>query len=145
MGGDSDSSELNDLVEAFFAYLGRRRKAPGTLKRWRPELRRFVKWAGERSLAAITGRDLEFGFLAAWDAEFRARNGREPASNSVRAVIQAISSFYAFLEKFDYLVDAEGRPLRNPAVVLEAPIIKPVAELDWLRGEEDEAVLASEM
>ena len=35
--------------------------------------------------------------------------------------------------------------LRNPALVLEAPSIRPAAELDWLRREEDESLLATAM
>jgi site-specific recombinase XerD len=59
--------------------------------------------------------------------------------------MQAIASFYRFLEKFDFLVDADGNRLRNPALVLEAPTIRPAAELDWLKQDEDEALLESEM
>src|SRR6266446_10098019 len=139
---DPGATELKSLVEAFFSYLRRRRKAATTITRWRPELRRFVEWAGQRQLSEIKGSDLEFGFLSLWEEEFRQRNGREAAPNSVRAVVQALTSFYAFLERFDLLVDAAGQPLRNPAVVLEAPVIRPAAELDWLRGEEDDALLA---
>jgi site-specific recombinase XerD len=140
-----DAQNLDALVNAFFGYLQRRRKAPATVLRWRPELRRFVEWAGERSLAEITAKDLEFGFLAAWEDDFRQRNKREPSPNSMRATIQAISSFYNFLERFDFLVDAEGGRLRNPARVLEAPQVRPAAELDWLRQEEDEALLGVQM
>jgi len=137
--------ELNLLVEAFFGNLRRRSKAVLTLKRWRPELARFVAWVGERPLQEITAAELDGGFLPCWEAEFRARNGREPKPNSLRAVIQALKSFYAYLERFDRLVDGEGRPFRNPALALEAPVIRPAAELDWLRAEEDEALLALPM
>lgn len=142
---DVSSSELNPHVEAFFAYMARRRKSAKTIERWRPELRRFVEWVGDRPLSAITGRELEFGFLTAWEAAFRDRNGRDPSPNSLRAVVQALTSFYAFLDRFELLVDAEGKPLRNPTVVLDAPSIKPAAELDWLHAEDDEAFLAAEM
>jgi integrase/recombinase XerC len=137
---DLSSRELKSLIEAFFAYLHRRRKSPNTLKRWRPELRRFLEWADGRQLAEITSQELEFGFLTEWEGDFRSRNGREPSPNSVRAVVQALVCFYAFLDRFDFLVDGEGRRLRNPALVLEAPAIRPAAELDWLRADEDDAV-----
>ncbi len=142
---ESSSRELNGLVEAFFTFLKRRQKASGTIKRWRPELERFVAWAGERTLAEITSRDLEFDFLTLWEDDFRWRNGREPSPNTLRATMQAVSSFYAFLEKFGFLVDAEGHPVRNAAVALEAPSIRPAAELDWLRPDEDEALLSVKM
>src|SRR5579871_4574376 len=127
---DRASRDLNSLVEAFFTYLKRRRRAESTVERWRPELRRFVAWAGQRGLDEITPHELEFSFLATWERDFAERNGREPSPNSVRAVMQAVASFYRFLEKFDLLVDGDGNPVRNPALVLEAPTIRPAAELD---------------
>ena len=72
----------------------------------------------------VRRRDLELDFLVGWSAAFRARNGRDPLPNSRRAVIQALKSFYAFADRFDYLVDAEGRQLRNPALALQMPVIR---------------------
>jgi site-specific recombinase XerD len=139
------AKDLAFLVDAFFTYLKRRQRAESTVERWRPELRRFVEWAGERTLAEITPQELEFSFLATWEADFVTRNGRDPSPNSVRAVMQAVGSFYRFLEKFDLLVTGEGSRLRNPALVLEAPTIRPAAELDWLKRDEDEALLGVKM
>jgi hypothetical protein len=42
---------------------------------------------------------------------------------------------YTFLERFDLLVDADGRPLRNPSLALELPVIPVEPELDWLRSQ----------
>lgn len=134
-------TELNPLVEAFFSNLKRRNKAAHTLARWRPELRRFVQWMGQRQLHEIAAADLDADFLPWWEDDFRARNGRDPSPNSLRAVIQALRSFYAWLEKFDRLKDPDGVPFRNPAVILEAPVIRPAADLDWLRDDEDELLL----
>lgn len=134
-------TELNPLVEAYFSNLKRRNKAVHTLERWRPELRRFVEWVGERQLHEITAADLDAGFLPWWEEDFRARNRRDPSPNSLRAVIQALRSFYAWLDKFGRLQDPEGVPFRNPAVVLETPVIRPAPELDWLRADEDEKLL----
>jgi integrase/recombinase XerD len=142
---DNSSTGLNSLVDAFFVYLRRRQRAASTIERWRPELRRFVEWADARELWEITAQELEFGFLTVWEDEFQARNGREPAPNSLRAVMQALTSFYAFLDRFDLLVDGDGGRLRNPALVLEAPSIRPAAELDWLRREEDDLLLGGDM
>jgi site-specific recombinase XerD len=138
-------TELNSLIEAFFSNLRRRNKAPLTTKRWQPELRRFAAWVGERPLSEITAAQLDGAFLPAWEADFRARNGRDAQPNSLRAVIQALKSFYTYLDKFDQLVDAEGHPFRNPTLALDAPVIRPAAELDWLRAEEDQALLGSKM
>jgi len=142
---DEVHTPLRTLVEAFFAYLKRRNKADNTVKRWRPELDRFVAWVGDRQLYEIGVRDLGLEFLADWQGDFRQRNGREPSANSLRAVVQAIKSFYAFAERFEYLVDASGNPVRNPSLSLDSPTIRPVAELDWLRDEEDAALLSCPM
>lgn len=141
MGGEGTVNELNHLVEAYFSNLKRRNKAAHTLERWRPELRRFVEWVGERQLHEVTAADLDADFLPWWEADFHTRNGRDPSPNSLRAVIQALRSFYAWLEKYDRLRGPDGVPFRNPAVVLEAPVIRPAAELDWLREGEDELLL----
>jgi site-specific recombinase XerD len=145
MAGQESSTRLNNLIEAFFANLRRRNKAAHTLARWRPELRRFAEWAGERPLHEITAADLDAEFLPWWEADFRGRNHRDPSPSSLRAAIQALRSFYAWLEKFDRLRDSDGVPFRNPTAALEAPVIRPAAELDWLRSEEDEKLLAHPM
>jgi integrase/recombinase XerD len=139
------SSGLKALVDAFFVYLKRRNRSAATIVRWEPELRRFLAWADDRTLAEITPQAIEFGFLTEWEQQFEERNGRPPSANSMRAVMQAIASFYRFLERFDYLVDEQGQRLRNPALALEPPTIKPSAELDWLKADEDDALLAAEM
>lgn len=141
MGLEGEANSLNFLVEGFFASLKRRNKAPKTIKRWRPELARFVAWAGTRQLSEIKAADLDGDFLVVWEAAFKERTGREPSPNSLRAVIQALRSFYAWLERFDRLIDADGHPFRNPALALETPVIRPAAEIDWLHKEEDEKLL----
>lgn len=136
---------MQALTEAFLAHLARRRKAAATIERWRPELDRFRTWAAGRPLAAISSDELEFGFLAHWEQEFQARNGREPAANTVRAVMQALASLFAFLDRYDLLVDDQGARLRNPTLRLQPPTIRPAAELDWLRAEHDQTLLACPM
>lgn len=120
-------------------------RAPGTVKRWSAELYRFVARAGDREFHEIGSGDLELGILAEWETGFRARNGRAPALNSTRAVIQALRSFYAFLEGFDLPVDGNGGLRRNPALALELPVIPVKPELDWLRADEDDALLVCPM
>jgi site-specific recombinase XerD len=142
---EENTARLNLLVDAFFANLRRRNKSARTIKRWRPELTRFVDWVADRPLSELTAADLDSGFLLEWELSFQARNGREPSPNSVRAVIQALKSFYNWLDKFDRLVDGEGVPFRNPTLALDPPVVRPPAEIDWLRGEEDEALMSVEM
>ncbi len=136
---------LKARVEAFLANLRRRGKAARTIKRWSVELDRFVAWVGDRELHEIDAGALELGFLTEWEAAFRDRNGRAPALNSTRAAIQAVKSFYAFMDRFGLLVDADGGLIRNPALALELPVIPVKPELDWLRAEEDNALLSCSM
>ena len=128
-------------MEGFLEHLRRRRKAAATIERWRPELERLVVWAAGRRLAELTSAELELGFLPEWEAGFRDRHGREPAANTVRAVVQALRSLFAFADRYELLVDEQGNRLRNPALALEPPTIRPAAELDWLRAEHDQALL----
>lgn len=145
MGLEEYTTELKANVEAFHANLRRRGKAPRTIKRWSVELDRYVAWVGDRELHEIDAGALELGFLTEWEAAFHDRNGRAPALNSTRAVIQAVKSFYAFMDRFGLLVDADGGLIRNPALALELPVIPVKPELDWLRGEEDNALLSCPM
>jgi integrase len=88
---------------------------------------------------------LELGFLAEWERSFEDRNGRPPSLNSMRAVMQALRSFFAFVDKFGLLIDSEGKPVRNPALALELPVIPVKPELDWLRPDEDGLLLSAAM
>ncbi len=63
----------------------------------------------------------------------------------MRAVVQALRSLFAFADRYELLVDEHGNRLRNPALALEPPTIRPAAELDWLRAEHDQALLACPM
>lgn len=145
MGLEDNNTQLKAHVEAFLANLRRRGKAARTITRWSVELDRFVAWVGDRELHEIDAGALELGFLSEWEAAFRDRNGRGPALNSTRAVIQAVRSFYAFLDRFGLLADRNGGLLRNPALALELPVIPVKPELDWLRAEEDGAFLLCPM
>ena len=142
---EDNTTQLKSHVEAFLANLRRRGKAARTITRWSVELNRFVVWMGDRELHEIGAGELELGFLSEWEAAFRDRNGRAPALNSTRAVVQAIRSFYAFMDRFGLLVDADGGLIRNPALALELPVIPVKPELDWLRAEEDGALLSCPM
>ena len=145
MGLEDYSTELKASVEAFLTNLRRRGKAPRTITRWSVELDRFVAWVGERKLYEIDAAALELGFLSDWESAFRDRNGRAPSLNSTRAVVQAVKSFYGFMERFGLLVDANGGLIRNPALALDLPVIPVKPELDWLHGEDDQALLACPM
>src|SRR5438067_1262433 len=71
----------------------------------------------------------------------RHRYGRPPALASYRGQVNALRSFYAYLERLDLLADSRGRPLANPMRTIACPPT-PQAENDWLRPGEDAALLA---
>jgi len=131
-------------VEAFLSYLKRRGRRPRTITKYRPTLEGFAEWAGDRVPASLASADLDFGFLVSWSETFEARHGRPPSPQSLRSVIGAVRGLYAFLTNFGFLVDEHGRPVPNPALALEPPMIRQRPN-DWLRAVEDAALLELSM
>jgi integrase/recombinase XerD len=131
---------VEEAVRAFFGHLRYRKKTQGTLKQWRPPLRDFTVWAGDRSPAALSTHEIE-GFLSQWIASFEERNQREPSGHTIKNVIVALRSLYKYLNDYGLLLN-EGRPVRNPMLPIQPPA--PDAKVnDWLRRSEDEALLSA--
>jgi integrase len=135
---------IADAVEAFEAFLVRRRRSPLTIDRYRPVLRDFMEWAGNRTPGSITTVELDEGFLAEWERAFVERNGRAPSDNTVRNVIGVLTSFYGYLNDFGFIVDEDGRSLANPTLALETPRIE-TGPPDWLRADQDAKLLSASM
>jgi site-specific recombinase XerD len=114
-------------------------RADGTIERWTRHVDQFVAWAGERPLHTIRAREIELEFLAGAQSEFEERNGRPMAAATMRIIIDALRSFYKFLDDFDYLEGPEGY-FRNPMTKVYPPPIKQ-KPIDWLQEEEDERLL----
>jgi integrase len=131
---------VQEAAEAFFGHLRYRRKAEGTIKQWRPPLRDFATWAGNRSPASLDTREIE-GFLSGWIASFEERNRREPSDHSIKNVIVALRSLYRYLNDYGLLVEG-GRPVKNPMLPIQPPTPDPKVN-DWLRRSEDEALLSA--
>jgi integrase/recombinase XerD len=131
---------VEEAVEAFFCHLRYRKKTEGTRKQWRPPLRDFTKWAGNRTTASLTTHEIE-GFLSDWIAAFERRNKREPSDHTIKNVIVALRSMYKYLNDYGLLLD-EGLPVRNPMLPIEPPTPEPKVN-DWLRRSEDEALLSA--
>jgi site-specific recombinase XerD len=121
-----------------------KRRANSTIKTYRPVLRDFAIWAGERSPASISAFEIEAGFVAAWTTAFVARNGRQPGSHATKNVIVTLRSLYGYLSKFGLLVDDDGRLVLNPTLAIDVPVIEQ-KQNDWLRQEEDEQLLTTLM
>jgi site-specific recombinase XerD len=129
---------------AFLSYLARRQKAPNTIVKYRQILAVFGLWLGTRSPTDVTAAELEFEYLDWWHERFISTHERLPSLNSQRNQITTIHSFYDFLERRDWLLDAQGRPVRNPATRLDTPRV-PQRQNDWLRSSEDERLLCTPM
>jgi integrase/recombinase XerD len=134
------ATTVEEAVNAFFAHLRYRKKAEGTLKQWRPPLRDFTVWAGDRSAASLATHEIE-GFLSDWIASFEKRNKRGPSDHSIKNVIVALRSLYKYLNDYGLLLE-EGRHVRNPMLPIEPPTPSPKVN-DWLRRSEDEALLSA--
>lgn len=65
-----------------------------------------------------------------------------PATVRGRLLIQALRSFYEFLDRYDLLVGCDGKPVRDPLRRIEAPKVARRAN-DWLRADEDERLLTA--
>jgi integrase/recombinase XerD len=95
----------------------------------------FIGWVGERDLADITAQQIDLEWLSRWYADFDRRYGRPPAPKTVANHMTALDSFFTFLERFDYVPKNPMNRI-DPPKVIQRPN-------DWLRPEEDEAMLAS--
>lgn len=131
---------VEDAIQAFFCHLRYRRKAEGTIDQWRPPLRDFAGWAGDRAPASLATHEIE-SFLSDWIASFEERNRRDPSDHSIKNVIVALRSLYKYLNDYGLLLE-EGRPVRNPMLPIQPPTPAPKVN-DWLRRSEDEALLSA--
>jgi hypothetical protein len=85
-------STVAEAVSAFLSYLSRKRRSELTTRQYEPTLRAFATSAGDRSPGSLTSAELDEGFLATWETEFVARNGRRPAIKTQRNVTLILSS-----------------------------------------------------
>jgi site-specific recombinase XerD len=113
-----------------------KKRAPLTIKRYSLELNQFCLWSKDASPSDFSARDIELGYLAWWTDRFEFKNHREPLPTTVKNHIQALRAFYEFLERFDYLIDDDGKPARNPVRGIEAPKTEQRVS-DWLRDADD--------
>lgn len=134
------SVPLSQLRDSYKAQLRRMERAENTIERWVAEVDLFVAWVGERPLHEIRAREIELDFLAGLQAAFEERNGRPMAAGTMRIIIQALKSFYAFLDNFDYLEYPDGSYFRNPMSKIYPPPVKQ-KPISWLQADEDRQLL----
>ncbi len=119
--------EEHDLkAQAWLASLARQGMAPGTRTKYGAHARLFLNWLGDRDVADVTRRDVE-DYLDHWHA------AAGPAPGTVRVRLSALKSFFAYLED-------RGVIDRNPAARVKPPK-SPKKPIDWLRGDDDRAML----
>jgi integrase/recombinase XerD len=130
-----DHTSVAGLVEALKAYRKRRGFAASSQHRNGHYLRAFGVWAGDRQVGDIAAAQIEQGFLAEWCESFEHRNGRQPSQQTLRNLIKELRALYAYADRFDLLVDADGQIVRNPMPKIESPKIRRVIK-EWLEPEE---------
>jgi integrase/recombinase XerD len=116
-------------LDAYLAKQQRLNRAAGTLKKYGQILGEFVEWVGDRRWDEISARGIETEYLTPWMME------RQPKPNTVRLRVTALKSLFAYLERID-AID------RDPMRKIDAPKAERRIN-DWLRPDEDEAVLAA--
>ncbi|HEV8453104.1 MAG TPA: hypothetical protein VGQ45_16840, partial [Gaiellales bacterium] len=108
---ESDRTTVaGSLVGKYLAQLKRDARGSTAVK-YGPIIDRYAAWVGDRLLTGeIKARDVQHEYLATRFDEFVATHGREPSANTRRNEIQALRSWYAWLDQFGYLEDADGNP-----------------------------------
>jgi integrase len=137
---EEPSEQTAALLAAFDSHLARLGRAPGTRGRYGRVLRGFAVWLGGRSPTALSAAEIDI-YLQGWRERFLALHGHPPAQASYRGQVNALRSFYAYLDRFSLLLDDEGRALPDPMRRIACP---PAGEAtnDWLRPGEDAALRA---
>jgi len=129
------------LLKAFLAYLAFQGKAAGTRAKYGQALEPYVTWLDGRHPATAKADDVWL-YLAHWSERFETQYGRAPKTNTRRNQVTALKSFYEHLERFDQLVDADGKVVRNPMLKIDTPTAEPTMN-DFLSKAQDDALLAA--
>lgn len=135
-------TNVEQIVSALRAHRKRRGFAASSEQRNGHYLRDFAQWVGERPLGEITAFGIDQGFLTEWCDQFQQRNGRDPSPKTLSNLISQVRALFAYAERFDLLVDAEGQPVRNPMAKIDSPKIKREIK-DWLTPDELEQLIAA--
>jgi len=124
---------VNEASDAFLSHLGFKRRSKGTVAQYAPVLRALNTRVGGRDVDKVSTRDLE-AFIAQWIDDFEIRNGREPSDSALKNTVVTLKSF------FKYLHDYGLRTGLNPTLAIDPPEVTQ-KQNDWLRTDEDEALL----
>ena len=136
--GSPAASETLELLAAFDSYLHRHGRVPGTRERYGRVLAGYTSWLAERPPAAVSATEID-SYLEHWQEGLAHSYGRPPAIGSYRGQINALRSFYDYLDRFELLHDTNGQPVRDPMRRIPCPRATQPSN-DWLRPQEDEAL-----
>jgi integrase/recombinase XerD len=140
---DSLSHEQKRGLNRFESHLKGEGAPRSTRRKYRQNVAHFIKWLDGRDPVAMKRREIK-GYLEEWQERHEDEHDKPLKPRTVKGRICALKSFYAYLDARDLLVDAEGHEIRNPMDGIKAPKIKRKPN-DWLREEEDQALLRAEM
>jgi integrase/recombinase XerD len=127
------------MLRAFDSYFARQARSAGTRRKYGEALAAYCRWLNGRHAGRVGAEEID-RYLEHWRHNFELRHGRPPASASYRAQINALRAFYAYLDRFDLIIDSSGHSLPDPMRKILPPKAEPVAN-DWLRPAEDQALL----
>ena len=97
--------------------------------------------AADRPLTTLTAADID-AHLSEWRRRFMEQHRRLPSPATYRNRVNALRSFYSWLERFDLLRAPDGALIANPMRWVDAPRVEQRAN-DWLRPAEDRALLSA--
>jgi integrase/recombinase XerD len=140
---DGLSHEQRRVLSRFESHLRGEGTASSTRRKYRQNLAHFVNWLDGGDPVTLKRGEIK-GYLEEWQELYEEEHDKPLAARTIKSRINALKSFYAYLDARDLLVDDNGREIRNPMDGIKAPKIKRKPN-DWLREEEDHAMLAAEM
>jgi site-specific recombinase XerD len=137
------SNEQQRALNRFASHLRGEGLLRSTREKYGENVAHFLHWLGERDPATVKRGEIK-GYLEAWQELHEDEHGKPYKVRTVKARISALKKFYAYLDERELLVDETGREIRNPMDGIKAPKIRRKPN-DWLREEEDQALLRAEM
>jgi integrase/recombinase XerD len=137
------SNEQQRALNRFESHLRAEGAPRSTRRKYRQNLAHFIHWLDGRDPVVVKRGEIK-GYLAEWQELYEDEHGKPLAARTVKARISALKKFYCYLDERDLLVDEDGHAIRNPMDGIKAPKIKRRPN-DWLREEEDLALLRVEM
>jgi site-specific recombinase XerD len=137
------SNEQQRALNRFESHLSGEGASRSTRRKYRQNVAHFIDWLAGREPVIVTRAEIR-AYLEEWQERYEDEHDKSLAARTVKARVSALKRFYAYLDERDLLVDENGHAIRSPMDGIKAPKIKRRPN-DWLREEEDQALLRAEM